>query len=229
MKQGFILDKKLKKGLSEGTPCKKSIGGICFTKKWRAETSQVSQPGFKFDSFKPQLKSGIFISISWPNRPFFVGLWSGFFLNEGILTYFLTPRSPPNSPILFSVFTSVVYEEDGVLSSYRLLLQNCTASSIFIFNGFCPAISSNWNCWYNESVICPNLSWKRIELYLVGDWWSWHWLLGNFFFPQLFQLLESVKAAITCRVVTRGSYHLPGKPLPHHCQSLNTCLIITSL
>jgi hypothetical protein len=122
-----------------------------------------------------------------------VGLWSGFFLNEGILTYFLTPRSPPNSPILFSVFTSVVYEEDGVLSSYRLLLQNCTASSIFIFNGFCPAISSNWNCWYNESVICPNLSWKRIELYLVGDWWSWHWLLGNFFFLNCFSFWNRSK------------------------------------
>jgi hypothetical protein len=50
-----------KKHSSEWARCQKAIGGIYFTKKWRAETLQ---PGLEFDNFKPRLKSGIFKCIS---------------------------------------------------------------------------------------------------------------------------------------------------------------------
>ncbi len=44
---------KLKKHLSEWARRQKLIGGIYFTKKWRAETLR---PGLELDNFKPQLK-----------------------------------------------------------------------------------------------------------------------------------------------------------------------------
>jgi hypothetical protein len=50
-----------KKHLSEWAPCHKAIGGIYFTKKWKAETLQ---PGLEFDNAKPRPKSGIFKCIS---------------------------------------------------------------------------------------------------------------------------------------------------------------------
>jgi hypothetical protein len=56
-----------KKHLSEWARCQKAIGGIYFTKKWRAETLQT---GFEFDNFKSRLKSWIFKGISWLNGSF---------------------------------------------------------------------------------------------------------------------------------------------------------------
>ncbi len=57
--------------LSDWAQCPKAIGGIFFTKKWRAETPQ---PGLEFDNFKPRLKSCIFKCISWLNCSFFGSL-----------------------------------------------------------------------------------------------------------------------------------------------------------
>ncbi len=59
---------------SEWSQCQKAVGGIYFTKKWRAETLQ---PGLEFDYFKPRLENGIFKRISWLNGSSF-GAWSGY-------------------------------------------------------------------------------------------------------------------------------------------------------
>jgi hypothetical protein len=64
-----------KKHLSQWAQCQKAIGGIYFTKKWRAETLR---PGLEFDNFKPRLKSGIFKCISWLDGSLFGGWWLGF-------------------------------------------------------------------------------------------------------------------------------------------------------
>ncbi len=63
-----------KEHLSEWARCQEAIGGIYFTKKWRAETLQ---PGLEFDNFKPRLKISIFKCISWLNG-LFLGRWLGF-------------------------------------------------------------------------------------------------------------------------------------------------------
>ncbi len=57
-----------KKHSSDWARFQKAIGGIYFTKKWRAE---ILQPGLEFDSFKPRLKSCIFKCISWLNGSIF--------------------------------------------------------------------------------------------------------------------------------------------------------------
>ncbi len=76
VKQGLIREQEAEqKHLSEWARCQKAIGGIYFTKKWRAETLQ---PGLEFDSFKPRLKSSIFKCISWLNGSFFGGDNRGF-------------------------------------------------------------------------------------------------------------------------------------------------------
>ncbi len=67
--------KSQKKLLSERAPCEKAVGGIYFTKKWRAETLQ---PVLEFDNFKPRLESCILNCIPWLNGPFFGGWWLGF-------------------------------------------------------------------------------------------------------------------------------------------------------
>ncbi len=53
-----------RKHLPDWARCQKAIGGICFTKKWRAE---ILQPDLEFDNFKPWLESSIFKCISWLN------------------------------------------------------------------------------------------------------------------------------------------------------------------
>jgi hypothetical protein len=76
VKKGLILKyKKLKKIVSEWARCQKAIGGIYFTKKWRAETQQSCS---EFDNFKPWLKSSIFKCISWLNGSVFGGDDRGF-------------------------------------------------------------------------------------------------------------------------------------------------------
>ncbi len=64
-----------KKHLSEWARCQKAIGGIYFTKQWRAETLQ---PGLEFDNFIPWLESCMFKCISWLNGSVFLWWWSGF-------------------------------------------------------------------------------------------------------------------------------------------------------
>ncbi len=64
-----------KKHLSDWARRQKAVGGVYFTKKWRAETLQ---PGSEFDNFKPWLKSGNFKYISWLNGLFFGRGWSRF-------------------------------------------------------------------------------------------------------------------------------------------------------
>ncbi len=81
--KGWSWNMKLKKHLSEWARCQKAIGGIYFTKKWRAETLH---PGLEFDNFKPRLKSSIFKFISWLNGSFFGGDDRGF-LKEGVKSY----------------------------------------------------------------------------------------------------------------------------------------------
>jgi hypothetical protein len=73
--KGKTWNKKLKKHLTDWARCDKAIGGICFTKKWRAVTLQ---PGLEFDNFKSRLKSCIFKCIFRLNGSFFGGWWSGF-------------------------------------------------------------------------------------------------------------------------------------------------------
>ncbi len=94
-----------KNHLSEWARCQKAVGGIYFTKKWRAETVQ---PGLEFDNIKPGLESGIFKCISWQNGLLFGGDDRGF-LTEGVKTYHMGPMSPLSSLTFFSVLTSIVY------------------------------------------------------------------------------------------------------------------------
>jgi WD40 repeat protein len=58
---------------SDWARCQKAVGGICFTKKWKAETLQ---PGLDFDIFKPRLQSCILKCISWLTVSFFGVWWS---------------------------------------------------------------------------------------------------------------------------------------------------------
>jgi hypothetical protein len=95
-----------KKHLSDWARCQKAIGGIYFTKKWRAETLQR---GLEFDNFKPRLKSGIFKCISWLNGSSLGGNDLGF-LKEGVKTYQMAPMSPLNSQLFLCLHTyTVVY------------------------------------------------------------------------------------------------------------------------
>jgi hypothetical protein len=81
-----------KKHLSEWDRGQKAIGGIYFTKKWRAETLQ---PGVEFDSFEPRLRSCIFKCISWLNGDF-LKWWSGLYE---------TVESSPNQTRQFRLLT----------------------------------------------------------------------------------------------------------------------------
>jgi hypothetical protein len=88
-----------KKHLSGWARCQKAIGGICLTKKWRAETLQ---PGSEFDEFKPRLKSSIFKCISWLNG-LFLGSDDWSFLEDGVNTYLMAQMSPLSSPTFTKV------------------------------------------------------------------------------------------------------------------------------
>ncbi len=89
--------KSWKKDLYDWARCQKAIGGIYFTKKWRAETRH---PGLEFDNFKPRLKSGIFNrSPDWTVR--FFGVDDRGFLKEGVKTYLMASMSSLNSPTFF--------------------------------------------------------------------------------------------------------------------------------
>ncbi len=90
-----------KKHSSDWARCQKAIGGISFTKKWRAETLQ---PGLEFDNFNPRLESSIFKCISWLNGSFFFGGWWSWFSERSSedLHSNYTKISPLNLPTFFS-------------------------------------------------------------------------------------------------------------------------------
>ncbi len=99
-----------KKHSSEWARCQKAIGGIYFTKKWRADTLQ---PGLEFGIFKPRFESGIFKCISWPNGSFFGGDdWR--FLKEGVKNYLMAPMSPLNSSPIFQSSHLLSMSKPGV-------------------------------------------------------------------------------------------------------------------
>jgi hypothetical protein len=101
VKQGI---RSWKKHLSDWAQFQEAIGGIYFTKKWRAETLQ---PGLEVDNFKPRFKSSIFKSISWLNGSFSGGDDRGF-LKEGVRTCLVAPMSPLNS-LTFNCFCLHIY------------------------------------------------------------------------------------------------------------------------
>jgi hypothetical protein len=98
-----------KKHSSEWARCQKAIGGIYYTKEWRAETLQ---PGLEFDNFKPQLESSVFKCIIWPSGLFFFFFWawSSGFSERG--SQDLSNGTNVASQ-LFSFFTSVVHGSDS--------------------------------------------------------------------------------------------------------------------
>jgi hypothetical protein len=71
------------------------------------EKNETLQHGLKFDNFKPRLKSGIFIWISWLNGSFLGDDWV--FLKEEVKTYLMTPMSPLNSLTFFCLHSSHLY------------------------------------------------------------------------------------------------------------------------
>ncbi len=91
-----------KKHLSEWAQCQKVLGGIYFTKKWRAETLQ---PGLEFDNFKPRLKSGIFKCIFWLNVFLYWVMIGVFWKRESSPIWYQCRRFI--SSTIFAVFTSI--------------------------------------------------------------------------------------------------------------------------
>ncbi len=89
VKQGLNLEKETGiKTFTRWAQCQKPIGGIYFTKKWKAETFQ---PGSEFDNFKPRLKSSILKCFSCLNGSFLTGNDWGL-LKEEVKTYLMEPR-----------------------------------------------------------------------------------------------------------------------------------------
>ncbi len=85
---------KKKKHLTHIARREKAIGGVYFTKKWRAETLQ---PALKFDNFKPQFNCGIVKKYpGWTG--WFLGVMIAVFFKEGVKAYLMAPMSPLNSP-----------------------------------------------------------------------------------------------------------------------------------
>ncbi len=89
---------------------RKPLVVLIFTKNWRAETLQH---GLEFDSFKPRPKSSIFKCNFWLNGTFFERNDRGF-LKEIVKTYLMSQISFIHPPI-FSIFTSIVYNQTSIL------------------------------------------------------------------------------------------------------------------
>jgi hypothetical protein len=83
------------------------LGGIYFTKKWRAETPQ---PGLEFENFKTRLKSSVFKCISWLNGLLIIECDDRGFLKNGVKTYQMAPKSPLKSPVFFCLHIHSPYE-----------------------------------------------------------------------------------------------------------------------
>jgi hypothetical protein len=136
-----------KKGLFERARCQKTIGGIYFTKKWRAGTLQRS---LQFDNFKPPLISGIFKYISWLNDLFFGGGDRGF-LKEGVKTYLMARISPALNSFFFFSFCLLILslcpagncqqkKNNPRLRQLMLLMKRIMSKiSISVENGSCTA------------------------------------------------------------------------------------------
>jgi hypothetical protein len=152
--------KSWRKILPKWAQCQKTIGGIYFTKKRRAETIQ---PALEFANFKPRLKIGIFKSISWLNGSFFRGCSLGL-RKEGAKTYLMAPMSLRKTPI-FSVFTSIVHAllmavlHDGMLHSRD-------TRSI--------SADKHFSCTAATRVDVP----KRQQLFILDDWVVARWLVS---------------------------------------------------
>jgi hypothetical protein len=115
------------KHLCEWARCQKAIGGIYFTKKWRAETLQ---PGFEFDNFKPRLKSGIFKFNSWLTGSFFGGDDRDF-LKEGVTTYLITKRRLLTRQFFF--LSSLLYSRCWYQCKSHISCQ-CTYKQLYVAN-----------------------------------------------------------------------------------------------
>jgi hypothetical protein len=109
--RGSFWNKKLKKHSSDRARCQKVVGGIYFTKKWRAETLQ---PGLEFDDFKHWLK--VISSNASPGwTVHFLGGDDRCFLKEGVKTYLMAPVSPLNSPTFFCLYICSLCQKQRVL------------------------------------------------------------------------------------------------------------------
>ncbi len=115
-----------KKHSTEWAQCQEAIGGIYFTKKWRAETLQ---PGSEFDGFEPRLKSGIFKCTSWVKGSFFWE-WIGVFWKKesGPIEWHqrrLVFCSHVHSAGIWTVFITLVWSNQETNSCYL-----CAGNSI---------------------------------------------------------------------------------------------------
>ncbi len=81
--------------LSESTYwCQESVGGICFTNKWKAASLQPQ-------TFSNHCSNAIFSNASPGLMVHFSGGEHRGFLKEGVKTYWMAPMSPLNSPTFF--------------------------------------------------------------------------------------------------------------------------------
>jgi hypothetical protein len=98
--------------LSELTWCQESVGGICFTNKWRAASLQplTFQTSAQTQYFQMHL-------LLWVNGSFFLGEHRGF-LKEGVKIYRMAPMSPLNSPTFF--FCLHIYSLWHRVDSYNI-------------------------------------------------------------------------------------------------------------
>ncbi len=87
--------------LSESNWCQESVGGICFSNKWRAASLQPL-------IFSNHCWNAVFSNASPSLTVRFLGVEHRGFLREGVKAYRMASMSPLNSPTFF-VYTSVVY------------------------------------------------------------------------------------------------------------------------
>ncbi len=86
------------KSTSDWAQCKKAIGGMYFTKKWRSEVPTW----FKIWQSQTRIKSCIFKCISWLNGSFFWGGDGRAFLEKEVKTSdTMALMSPLNSPTIY--------------------------------------------------------------------------------------------------------------------------------
>ncbi len=94
-----------KKHFSDWARCQTAIGGIYFTKKWRAETLQ---PGLEFDNFKPPASKRYLQMHLLAERFVYWRWWSGF-SERGNQALFNGTNDAYSLANFFSFFTSIVY------------------------------------------------------------------------------------------------------------------------
>ncbi len=157
---------------SDWARCQKAIGGIYFTKKWRAGTLQ---PGFEFDSFKPWLKGGIFKCISWLKGSFFSG--DEGFLRKWVKINLMAPMSPLHSPTFF--FVSHLYSVTLTgCKKFLLSIVKCWTRVILLFpfqvkleRGVFVAEKHFWNLQERSSVRRAVCSSKIVDRFSENALW----------------------------------------------------------